>query len=363
MSRPVLARRDQVLRGGQPLAFGVGLLLALVVGVVLLMGSGHDPIRVYERMFDASLGSSRAWSVTLNRAVPLGLAGLAVAVAGSMGLWNIGAEGQIMAGAIGATWVARIGEGWPGPVLEPAMLAAAVVGGGLLALGPAVARARIGVNEIITTLMLNEIALRLLQWLIHGPWKDPDSYNFPLTPLLPDQAHLPTLFGRAHFGVIIAGAVILVFGIAASRTAWGYELRVAGSSADTARYAGISLKRKILTVLLLSGGVAGLAGGVELSGTADRLTEGISNGFGYAGIIVAALALMRPSGVAAVALLFGAVQVGGQSIQIIGVPASVSTILQAFILFGAIGAGVFVRYSLRLVPTGVDASGEGGTAA
>ena len=109
MSRPVLARRDQVLRGGQPLAFGVGLLVALIVGVVLLMGSGHDPIRVYERMFAASLGSPRAWSVTLNRAVPLGLAGLAVAVAGSMGLWNIGAAGQIMAGAIGATWVARIG--------------------------------------------------------------------------------------------------------------------------------------------------------------------------------------------------------------------------------------------------------------
>ena len=363
MKRPVLVRRHRPLRGGQPLAFAVGLILALAVGAVLLMAADHEPLRVYQRMFEKSLGDQNAWSLTLNRAVPLGLAGLAVAVAGSMGLWNIGAEGQILAGAIGAAWVARIGGTWPGPMLLTGMLVGAVIGGGLLALVPAMARARIGVNEIITTLMLNEIALRLLQWLIHGPWKDPDSYNFPLTPLLPDQAHLPTLFGRAHFGVIIAGGVILVFGIAASRTAWGYELRVAGSSADTARYAGISLKRKILTVLLLSGGVAGLAGGVELSGTADRLTEGISNGFGYAGIIVAALALMRPSGVAAVALLFGAVQVGGQSIQIIGVPASVSTILQAFILFGAIGAGVFVRYSLRLVPTGVDASGEGGTAA
>ncbi len=310
-------------------------------------------------MFEKSLGDPTAWSLTLNRAVPLGLAGLAVAVAGSMGLWNIGAEGQILAGAMGAAWVARIGGAWPGPMLLTGMLAGAIVGGGLLALVPAVARARVGVNEIITTLMLNEIALRLLQWLIHGPWKDPESFNFPLTPMLPDQGRLPTLFGRAHVGVLIAGAVILVFGVAASRTAWGYELRVAGSSANTARYAGISLKRKILTVLLLSGGVAGLAGGIELAGTADRITEGISNGFGYAGIIVAALALLRPSGVAAVALLFGAVQVGGQSIQIIGVPASVSTILQAFILFGAIGAGVFVRYSVRLVTTGVDASASG----
>ena len=359
MRRPVLVRRDRPVRGGQPLAFAVGLILALAVGAVLLVAAGHEPLRVYQRMFEKSLGDPTAWSLTLNRAVPLGLAGLAVAVAGSMGLWNIGAEGQILAGAMGAAWVARIGGAWPGPMLLTGMLVGAIVGGGLLALVPAVARARIGVNEIITTLMLNEIALRLLQWLIHGPWKDPESYNFPLTPLLPDQGRLPMLFGRAHIGVIIAGAVILVFGIAASRTAWGYELRIAGSSADTARYAGISLKRKILTVLLLSGGVAGLAGGVELAGTADRITEGISNGFGYAGIIVAALALLRPSGVAAVALLFGAVQVGGQSIQIIGVPASVSTILQAFILFGAIGAGVFVRYSVRLVTTGVDVSASG----
>jgi len=360
--RPVLARRDQVLRGGQPLAFAVGLAVALVVGVFLLMGSGHDPLRVYGRMFDASLGDPRAWSVTLNRAVPLGLAGLAVAVAGSMGLWNIGAEGQIMAGAIGAAWVARIGAGWPGPVLVTAMLAAAVVGGGLLALGPAIARARIGVNEIITTLMLNEVAIRLVQWLIHGRWKDPGSHNFPLAPMLPANGRLPTLFERAHVGVVLAGIVIALFGLAASRTAWGYELRVAGSSGATARYAGISLKRKILTVLVLSGGVAGFAGGVELAGTADRITEGLSNGFGFAGIIVAALALMRPSGVAAVALLFGAVQIGGQSIQTMGVSSSVSTILQALILFGAIAAGVLSRYRIEMVAgdtVGATASGDG----
>ena len=228
------------------------------------------------------------------------------------------------------------------------MLVAAVGGGALLALGPAMARAKLGVNEIITTLMLNEVALRLVQWLIHGPWKDPDSFNFPLAPMLPDQARLPTLFGRAHFGLLIAAAVIIVISVAVRYTAWGYELRIAGSSEATARYSGISLPKKVLAVLVLSGAIAGLAGGVELTGTTDRLTESISNGFGFAGIIVAALALMRPSGVAAVAILFGAVQIGGQSIQTLGVSSSVSTILQAFILFGAIGAGVFSRYAIAL---------------
>lgn len=358
MNRPVLVRREQVLRGGQPLAFTAGLVVALATGIVLLLGAGHDPLAVYERMFVAALGDPDSWSVTLNRAVPLGLAGLAVAIAGSMGLWNIGAEGQILAGAMLAAGVARVGDGWPGPVLVTAMLVAGALGGALWATGPAVARSQIGVNEILTTLMLNEVALRLVQWLIHGPWKDPDSFNFPLAPMLPDQAHLPTLFGRAHAGVLVALLVTALFAVAVNRTAWGFELRVAGSSAATARYAGISLERKVATVLVLAGAVAGLAGGIELAGTADRLTEGISNGFGYAGIIVAALALMRPSGVAVVAVLFGAVQIGGQSIQTMGVPSSVSTILQALILFGAIGAGVLSRYQVRWVPADRPAGGE-----
>jgi simple sugar transport system permease protein len=348
MKHPRLHLREAPLPGGQPLAFAIGLTVALFVGTLLLLGAGHDPVRIYSRMFEASLGGPDAWAVTLNRAVPLGLAGLAVAVAGSMGLWNIGAEGQIMAGAIAASWVARIGGDWPGLVLIVAMLLAALGGGGLLAVGPAIARARLGVNEIITTLMLNEVAIRLAQWLIHGPWKDPGAHNFPLAPMLPDQAHLPTLFSRAHCGLLIAAAVIGISSLAVRYTAWGYELRIAGSSEATARYSGISLSRKILTVLVISGGIAGLAGGVELTGTADRLTESISNGFGFAGIIVAALALMRPSGVAVVALLFGAVQIGGQSIQTLGVSSSVSTILQAFVLFGAIGAGVLSRYRILL---------------
>ena len=348
MSRIRLRLREHPLPGGQPVAFGIGLAIALFVGTLLLLGAGHDPLKIYSRMFDASLGGPDAWSITLNRAIPLGLAGLAVAVAGSMGLWNIGAEGQIIAGAIAASWVARIGGSWPGLLLILMMLVAAVAGGALLALGPAMARAKLGVNEIITTLMLNEVALRLVQWLIHGPWKDPDSFNFPLAPMLPDQARLPTLFGRAHFGLLIAAAVIILISVAVRYTAWGYELRIAGSSEATARYSGISLPKKVLAVLVLSGAIAGLAGGVELTGTTDRLTESISNGFGFAGIIVAALALMRPSGVAAVAILFGAVQIGGQSIQTLGVSSSVSTILQAFILFGAIGAGVFSRYAIAL---------------
>lgn len=339
-------KRERPLRGGQVRAFIVGVVVALLLGSILLWLSDHSPIEVYSRMFDSAFGSWRGLSTTLTRAVPLGLAGLAVAVAGSMGLWNIGAEGQIIAGAIFAAWVARLGGDLPGWLLITLMLLGAVIGGGLLALGPAVARAQLGVNEIITTLMLNEVAIRIVRYLVNGPWKDPDGNNFPIAPELPEQAQLPTLFERSNIGLLIAAAVLLGFGVYTAKSAWGYELRIAGSSEQAARYAGISLKAKVFTVLVLSGAIAGLAGGIELTGSSDRLVEGVANGWGYAGIIVAALALMRPSGVAAVAIAFGAVQVGGLSIQTLGVPAAIASILQALILFGALSAAVFTNYRL-----------------
>jgi len=342
-----LIRRETPLPGGQIVAFLTGLAVALIAGAILLLAADHDPIDIYAKMFDAAFGSVQGWSTTLTRAVPLGLAGLAVAVAGTMGLWNIGAEGQIIAGAIGAAWIARIVPEAPGPALIPAMLIAGVVGGAVLALGPALARAFLGVNEIITTLMLNEVAIRVVRYLVNGPWKDPLGNNFPIAPELPEQSRLPVLFERSNVGLLIAGAVIIGFGFFASRSKWGYELKVAGSSAHAAEYVGISLKAKILTVLVLSGAIAGLAGGIELTGSANRLVEGVANGWGFAGIIVAALALMKPSGVAAVAIAFGGVQVGGLAIQTRGVPASISDIIQGLILFGALAAAVFVNYSLR----------------
>ncbi len=349
MKRLVLARRENPTRGGQPAAFAIGLLFALVIGAILLTIAGDPVFDTYQRMWDRSFGSADTLSATLNRAVPLALAGLAVSIAATMGLWNIGAEGQILFGATAATLVGRIGADWPGPVLIIAMLVAAALGGALWSLGPGLARAEIGVSEIITTLMLNEVALRLIRYLQNGAWKDPEGFGFPQIEARPEQAELGQIWERAHLGVIIALVVIAAFAMFVNRSVWGYELKIAGSSPKTATYAGISMRRKVLGVMLLSGAVAGFAGGIELTGTAARLNENISNGFGFAGIIVAALALMRPSGVALVAVAFGAVQVGGLSIQSLGVSSAVASILQALILFGAIGAAVLSTYQIRLV--------------
>ncbi len=353
MIRPVLVRRERVIPGTQAVAFVVGIAVALVLGVILLLTSGHSPAEVYERMFDSAFMGTDSLARTLERATPLALTGLAVAVAGSMGLWNIGAEGQMMAGATVATGVAMAADGLPGPLLIAVTVVCGVGGGMVLMLGPALARSHLGVSEIITTLMLVYVAIRVVEWLETGPWKDPESFGFAVIEPVPEQASLPGLFGRANVGTLIALGLLIVFWLAVSRTAWGYELRLAGSSPNTARYAGISLRRKVLTALLLSGGIAGLAGAVQLTGSATRLESGLSNGYGFAGIIVAALALMRPSGVAVVAFVFGAVQVGGQSIQTLGVSSAISDILQAMILFGALVAAVFFNYRIRWTgPTG-----------
>ena len=349
LARPVLQRRADVVPAAQAVAFVIGIAVALIAGALLLLAAGNDPAQVYGRMVDSSLGGVNSISRTLLRATPLALAGLAVAVAGAMGLWNIGAEGQMMAGATVAAGFAMSAGDLPGPLLIVLMLLAGAVGGVVLMAGPALARAYLGVSEIITTLMLVEVSIRVVEWLQTGPWKDPESQGFAVIEPLPDQASLPGLFGRAHIGALFAVVLLVAFWLTVSRTAWGYELRMAGSSPATARYAGISLQRKVLAALLLSGALAGLAGAIELTGTATRLDPGLSNGYGFAGIIVAALALMRPSGVAAVAFVFGAVQVGGQSIQTLGVTSSIATILQAMILIGALVAAVLLNYRIRWV--------------
>ncbi len=347
MIRPILVRRNNVLPATQAFGFLAGIVVALLLGAVLLLASDNNPIEVYERMFSSSLQGTDSLSRTLERATPLALTGLAVAVAGSMGLWNIGAEGQMMAGATLATGIAMVTDDLSGPLLIAIMLGSGVAGGMILMLGPAIARSYLGVNEIITTLMLVYVSIRIVEWLQVDHWKDTSSLGFPRIVEVPAQAALPELFGRVNIGTLIALGLLIVFSLAVARTAWGYELRLAGSSPNTARYAGVSLRRKVLTALLLSGGIAGLAGAIQLTGTEVRLTPGLSNGFGFSGIIVAALALMRPSGVAVVAFVFGAVQVGGQSIQTLGVSSAISTILQAMILFGALAAVVFFNYRIR----------------
>lgn len=347
MKRPVLLRRERPTKTQTAVAFVVGVGAGLLVGVVLLLASGNDPLDAYGQMLDGALGSQNAWARTLVRATPLTLAGLAVCVGAAMKLWNIGVEGQITAGAVFATAVGRLAPDGPAPVLIGAMLAAGAVGGAVYVAGPALARAHVGVNEILTTLLLNEVAIRVVEWLRLGPWRDPAATGFPVVTPKPTQATLPTLFGRAHIGLLLAAAAVALVWVWLSRTPNGYEVRMAGASERTATYAGISLATKTVVVLGVSGAIGGLAGAVELTGVASRLNPDIAGGFGYAGIIVAALAGFRLLPLGFVAFTFGVLSVGGRAMASDGVPSSVTTVIQAAVLLGALVATTFLTYRVR----------------
>ena len=335
-------------------------ILALIMGGILLLAAGVDPIETYKAMFDGAFGSSYARSEMLVKAIPLMLTGLAVSIAFRMLFWNIGAEGQLVIGAIATAWVPLFllaDSTLPTWVILVIMGVAAFLGGALWGLIPALLKAYLRVNEIITTLMLNYVAILLMDYLYTGPWKDKEGYGFPGTASFKEFAALPRLpeewgFGRVHLGLIIAIVAAVLIWLVLTRTKWGYEIRVIGENPEAARYAGISLVRNILLVMILSGGLAGLAGYGQVAGIAFRLQKGIAVGDGFTAIIIAWLAKLHPIGVLIVAVLMAALSVGGDQITItMGLPAAMARVLQGAILFFVLGGEIFVRYRLRWVRT------------
>jgi len=241
------------------------------------------------------------------------------------------------------------------------MVILAALAGAVWGLIPALFKAAIGVNEILTTLMMNYIAIMLVEYLYLGPWRDPQGYGFPGTAPLPEVAWLPRLAGRVHVGLIFAVLAAALIWFILSRTRWGYEIRVIGENPRAARYTGISIGRNILLVMLLSGGLSGMAGMAEVAGIARRLYHGLTVGYGYTAIIVAWLANLNPWGVLLVAFLMAALLVGGDQIQIaLQLPAAVALVLQGAILFFVLGGSIFVNYRIRVIRRGQSLeAGEG----
>jgi ABC-type uncharacterized transport system permease subunit len=328
----------------------ISLLLALIFGGIILLAAGANPLTTYKAMFLGAFGSKYSLSETTVKAIPLMLCGLGVSIAFRMLFWNIGAEGQLAVGGIAAAGVALFGaERLPAALLLPAMFVAGFAAGALWGLIPALLKAFIRVNEIITTLMMNYIAILWVEYLFYGPWKDPAGYGFPGTAQFTEAAWLPRLPGtRVHLGLAFAIVAAIFIWLVLGRTKWGYEIRVIGENPRAATYAGISLIRNIILVMVLSGGLAGLAGMAEVSGIAHRLQKGLTVGYGYTAIIVAWLGKLNPWGVLLVAILLAGLLVGGDQIQItMQLPAAVALILQGAILFFMLGGELFTRYRLR----------------
>ncbi len=334
----------------------ISLILAFIFGAILLILAGADPLETYSAMLNGAFGSSYNITETLVKAVPLILTGLSVAIAFRMLFWNIGAEGQLVMGGIATAWVALF---WvenltflpQSPLVWlPIMMIVAILAGAIWGLIPALLKAYLNVNEIITTLMFNYIAILFYQFLFTTAWKDPEGFGFPGTAQIMEFTRLPRLSGRLHFGIIIAIAAAFVVWVIMDKTRWGYEIRLIGENREAARYAGVSIIRNIILVMLLSGGLAGLAGLSEVSGISYRLQHGLAVGYGFTGIIIAWLARLNPWGVVVVAILMAGLLVGGDQIQIsMGLPASVAAVLQGAILLFVLGGDVFTRYRLRVI--------------
>ncbi|GFN31181.1 ABC transporter permease [Paenibacillus xylaniclasticus] len=325
------------------------VLLALLFSSVLIALNGLNPINVFETMGRGAFGSASGISETLVKAIPLLLCGLGVSFAYRISIWNIGAEGQFIAGAIATTAVTIYCPGMPHWTYLPLMFAAGAAAGGIWGLLAAVPRTHFQVNELISSLMLNYIALLLLDYFVYGPWKDPAGFNFPGTPMFETWMQLATLgSGRLHLGLFIGLGGVFFYWLILNRMRWGYELRLLGSNPEAARHAGISVTKQILLVMLISGGLAGAAGMAEVSGVSHRLMYSISPGYGYTAIIVAWLAKLNPWGLIVSSVLCGAVIVGGYSVQMIGLPASMSLIVQGAILLFLIGGEQLRSYRIRL---------------
>jgi len=333
-----------------PLGAVVG---ALVLGSIFFLFTDRPPLSVYSKMFEAAFGSRDGITDTLATASPLILTGLAAAFAMRMGLYNIGGEGQLYAGAIASSGAALLWtDGMPTPPAMAVVFAAGAFGGMVWILVPALARAYLGTSEIITTLMFVLVADRLLDYLILGSssyWKDPLSFGFPQGKVIPDAAQFPPWFdSRVTVALVVAVAMVLLLWFVWAHTSFGYGMKVVGDAPHAARYAGIPERRTVLVTLLISGSLAGMAGAAEIGARAFRLDPaGLRLSIGFTGIVIAALSRCNPFAVALVAILLGGLQNAGQSIQTasdIDVPKSVSLMLQGAILLFVLGGETFVRY-------------------
>jgi simple sugar transport system permease protein len=342
-----------------PLVSLGAIALALLLGAVVLRLVGGDPIAAYAHIAEAAFGDLGVLSDTLVKATPLILTGLACALAFRMKLWNIGAEGQFFAGALGASAVVLSGfvpETAPGWLTILVMMIAGIISGALWGFVPGWLKAKLRVNEIITTLMLNYIMLALVNFFVFAVWSEG---GFQMTRVFPRSAWLPRLADFAasvplfrgmttHAGLLFAIAAAGVVWYILYRSLWGYEIRLIGDNPRAAEYAGINISRNVILVMMTSGALAGLAGMAEIAGVVHRLQTNISPGYGFTGIIIAWLAKLNPILVVPVAILFGGLILAGREIQ----PAGVPRLIQGIILFMLIASEVLLRYRIRIVRAG-----------
>jgi ABC-type uncharacterized transport system permease subunit len=334
--------------GWQALAEAVmPFLLALVAGGIVLALAGHNPLDVYRLLGVESFGGTKRVAATLSAATPLILTGLATAVAFRAGAFNVGVEGCVYIGGLAAAYVGFTFVHLPSPILIPLALSAGLVAGSLWMLVPGLLKAKLDVDEVVTTLMLNFIALSFTAYLVNGPLLAPGSAN-SATPMVVEAARLPRLMppSTLNIGFLIAMALLVLYWLWGHRTALGFETRIAGMNARFATASGIDVPSLIIKMMLLSGAIGGIAGAIHALGSVGRFVHGFSPGYGFTGIAVALLGRGSAIGIFLAAILFGALSTSGATIQLFSdVPMEIVNILQGMVMIFAVArfSWIFAR--------------------
>ena len=330
----------------------IAAVLTIVAGFVLFVALGRNPLSAFYTFFIHPIHDLNGVAELLLKASPLMLIGVGLACGYRANVWNIGAEGQLVLGAIFASGVALYFYGSESRLVLPAMIVAGMAGGMLWAAIPAMLRTRFNTNEILVSLMLVYVANLLLSWLVHEPWRDPEGFNFPQTKQFTDTALYPILVEgtRLNLGFLLALAAVALGYVFLNRSFLGFQLRVAGLASDAARYAGFNANRMVWLAMLVGGACAGLAGMGEVAGPIGQLLPSVSPGYGFAAIIVAFVGRLHPIGILLASLLMSLLYLGGEAAQIgLNLPSAITGLFQGMLLFFLLGSDVFINYRVKVV--------------
>lgn len=341
----------------------LALALTVVAGGIMFALLGKNPLAALHSFFIEPLLDVWSLHEIAIKAAPLILIGVGLSICYRSNNWNIGAEGQFIAGAVAGSIVPVVFHGWHSPLVLPLMLVFGMIGGALYAAVPAFLKAHMNTNEILTSLMLVYVAQLFLDWLVRGPWRSPDAYNFPVSRDFAPEAILPELIssGRTNLGFAFAILAAIALWFMTRYTLKGFEITVLGQSERAGRFAGFSSRRMIWFSMLLSGALAGLAGISEVSGVINKLQPVISPGYGFTAIIVAFLGRLDPLGIIAAGLFLALTYVGGEAVQLtLGVSDKVTRVFQGLLLFFVLSCDTLIRYRIRLVFDRFGRSSEGG---
>jgi general nucleoside transport system permease protein len=327
--------------------------ITMVLGAALFEILGFDGLSTVKEMFFTPILASYKWQDVAAKAAPLILIGLGLSLGNQAKVWNIGAEGQYVAGALAGAYVAQLTPAVTSPLILVPMVLAGVMGGAAWAAIPAFLKTKLNVNEVLTSLMLVYVALQLLGYLVTGPWKDPNGHNFPQTAPFTDAQLLPhAIFGTVISpGLLIAFIFMLLFWLVTARSVYGFQVRLVGAAPSAARYAGFSANGTVWSTMLISGGMAGMAGILEATSQLGQLNLGFPSNYGFTAIIVSFLGRLHPVGVFIAGIVLAITYVGGQVAQTtVHVPSASGGIFQALMLFLILAGDVLVRYRVVAKP-------------